>query len=571
MTMATKASIIKSMHKLLTSRKVCLSTVRTQSLWTKDNIVKSPHKDVEIPNRTIPEHIWANLEQWADKTALICGVTNRSYSYQQLHRYSRTFAAMLRTKLNIRDGDVVCIMMPNSPEYAMVLLGVLEAGAIATTVNPIYTPYEVQRQIVHSDVKILIGVTETIPVLKDGSSLAKKDLPIISVKGSSKVTPTGTISFEELAFADNVDLNSLKDVKRLQEDTALLPYSSGTTGLPKGVELTHKNIVCNCVQSDVETFRHYDLTTKTRQDSTLGLLPFYHIYGLTLVLLHKLSVGMKIVTLPKFEPGNFVNLLKEHPINLMCAVPPLILYMGNNKEVTKEHLAPLKAITSGAAPLPRNDVYKVLEKTKPGTDFLNLYGLTESSPLATGMLPGSTKYSTVGYGISNTELRIADSELKPLGPTQVGELLIRGPHVMKGYRNNPTATKNTIIEGGWLRTGDLGSIDENGFVTIADRIKELIKVKGYQVPPAELENVLKEHPNILDAAVVGIPDSRQGEIPKAFIVLKAGHSKDAEDIKSFVAQRVAEYKRVKEIMFLDELPKSPSGKILRRVLKEKYC
>ncbi|KAJ8720367.1 hypothetical protein PYW07_012410 [Mythimna separata] len=569
--MATKNILSRTAQRLLSCRSITLTSKKHSSLWTSDNTVKSPHKDVDIPNRTVPEHIWENMERWADKTAMVCALTNRSYTYHQLYKYSRNFAAKLRTQLKIRDGDVVCIMMPNSPDYAIAALGALEAGAEVTTVNPIYTPYEVERQITQSDPKILIGVAETVPILKDALFLAKKDIPIIAVKQDGEVLPQNTISFQEFAQADHVDHSVLKEVARNSEDVAFLPYSSGTTGLPKGVELVHRNIVVNCIQQDVDSVRHYVETTKYNQDVTLGILPFYHIYGQSVVMWHKLSVGYKIVTLPKFQPDTFIETLKNHKINLFCAAPPLILFLGTHPGIKEEHLASMKTITSGAAPLPRNDVCKVLDKVKHNMDFLQIYGLTEVSPLATAMLPGSNDYSKAGYGVSNTELRIADKDLRPLGPNEMGELLIRGPQVMKGYRNNPEATRAAISEDGWFRTGDLANIDENGIVTICDRLKELIKVKGYQVPPAELENVLKGHPGILDAAVLGIPDARMGEVPKAFIVLKDGCKLDANDVTSFVAERVAVYKRIKDVMFLDALPKNPSGKILKRVLKEKYC
>ncbi|CAD0197921.1 unnamed protein product [Chrysodeixis includens] len=566
--MAAKSLISKTAKNILASRSVSLISSRELSAWTPDKIVKSPHKDVDIPSRTVPEQIWENMERWVDRTAIECAITKQSYTYHQIYKYSRNFAAKLRTQLKIRDGDVVCIMMPNCPDFAVAVLGALEAGAEVTTVNPIYTAHEVQRQITLSDPKVVIGIPETITILKEALALAKKDLPIIAIKGVDGVLPPGTISFHEFALADNVDHSVLKEVRRKSEDVAFLPYSSGTTGLPKGVELVHRNIVVNLLQQNVDTIRHYDETTKSSQDVALAVLPFYHIYGLSIVLLHKLSVGLKVVTLPKFQPNTFTAALKEHKTNVLCAAPPLILFLGSHPGITNEHLAFIKTITSGAAPLPRKDVVSVFDKVKHKMNFLQVYGLTETAPLATAMLPGSEEYSTAGYAISNTELRIVDSALKPLGPKEVGELLIRGPQVMKGYRNNPEATKKCMTEDGWFQTGDLASIDTDGTVTIADRLKELIKVKGYQVPPAELENVLKEHPDVLDAAVIGVPDTRMGEVPKAFIVLREGHRADANSITTFVSKRVAEYKRIKEVRFLNELPKNPSGKILRRVLKE---
>ncbi|KAF9424224.1 hypothetical protein HW555_000617 [Spodoptera exigua] len=557
-------NLSKKAQRLLTSRSILLSSRKQSSVWTADNIAKSPHRDIEIPNRVITEHIWENMGRWPDKTAVVCGITNRSYTFHELYKYSRNFAAKLRTQMKIRDGDAVCLMMSNSPEYAIGVLGALEAGAAVTTANPIYTPYEVERQIKQADPKVLIGVPDSVPVLKEALRLAKRDIPIIALKNPDSILPEKTISFQELFLADNVDYSVLKDVSRTPEDVALFPYSSGTTGLPKGVELTNRNLVANCVQQDVETMRVYEETTKSNQDVTLGVLPFYHIYGLSVVLLHKLSAGLKVVTLPKFQPNTFVDAMKNYKINLLCAAPPLVLFLGSYPGITEEHLASVKTITCGAAPLPRTDVIRVLEKVKHDMDFLQLYGLTEVSPLATCMPPGSKDYTKAGYGISNTELRVVDQDQR------LGELHIRGPQVMKGYRNNPEATKAVITEDGWFKTGDLASLDENGAVTISDRLKELIKVKGYQVPPAELENVLKEHPDIIDAAVLGIPDPRLGEVPKAFVVLKEGGKIQANEVTSFVSERVAEYKRIKDVVFLDALPKNPSGKILKRVLREQY-
>uniref|UniRef100_A0A2H1WC02 Luciferin 4-monooxygenase n=1 Tax=Spodoptera frugiperda TaxID=7108 RepID=A0A2H1WC02_SPOFR len=564
-------NLSKTAQRLLTSRSISLSSRKHSSVWTADNIVKSPYRDVEIPNRTITEYIWETVERWPDKTALVCAITNRSYTFHDIYKYSRNFAAKLRTQMKIRDGDAVCLMMSNSPEYPIALLGALEAGAEVTTANPIYTAYELERQIKQAEPKVLLGVPETAPVLKEALRLAKQDIPIIVLKNPDGALPENTISFQELFLADNVDRSVLKDVSRTAEDVALFPYSSGTTGLPKGVELSNRNLVANFVQQDVDTMRVHQETTKSHQDVTLGILPFYHSYGLSVVLLHKLSAGLKNVTLPKFQPNTFIDAMKNFKINLLCAAPPLVLFLGSHPGVTGDHLASLRTITCGAAPLPTVDVTKILDKVKHDMDFLQIYGLTEVSPLATCMPPGSKDYSKAGYAVSNTELRVADQDQRVLGPNQLGELHIRGPQVMKGYRNNPEATKAVITEDGWFKTGDLASLDENGIVTINDRLKELIKVKGYQVPPAELENVLKEHPDILDAAVLGIPDSRLGEVPRAFVVLREGVKIEANAVTSFVSERVAEYKRIRDVVFLDALPKNPSGKILKRVLRDQYC
>ncbi|XP_063365003.1 uncharacterized protein LOC134653553 [Cydia amplana] len=540
---------------------------RNQSVWTPDNIVHSPYKDIQIPNRTVVEHVWENLERWPDKVATICGLTNRSYTYHQLYKYSRNFASQLRTKLEVRDGDVICTMMPNSPEYVIAIVGILTAGAELTTVNPIYTPHEVQRQLLLSKPKIIIGNIDTVNVIRESLKLAKMNIPVICIAENDSFVPN-TISFKELTT--DVDHSVLNDVKKTADDVAILPYSSGTTGLPKGVELTQRNIVTNCVQADVKGVKQYRDTTASYQDSIIAVLPFYHIYGLGIITLHKLSIGAKIVTLPKFQPNTFLSTLKDHKISLLYIVPPIVLFLGSHPESKKEHLAYVERTACGAAPLPKLDLDRFMEKCKPDVNFIHLYGLTETSPLVSTTAPGSTNYMTAGFALPNTELKIVDSEMRNLGPNEVGELLIRGPQIMKGYRDNPEATRNVIDEQGWFRSGDLAYIDEYGAVTISDRLKELIKVKGLQVAPAELESVLKEHPSVLDAGVVGIPDERSGEVPKAFIVLKDGHKGDEEDIKSFVATRVATFKRLKGVVFLESLPKNPSGKLLRRMLREKY-
>ncbi|CAG9788302.1 unnamed protein product [Diatraea saccharalis] len=567
--MALRKVISRSLKKLLATRTYSLNLCLKQSVWTPENIVQSPYKPVDIPNRILTEHIWENLERWPDKTAMVCGLTNRSITYHQLYRLSKTFGAQLRTKFQITDGDIVCVMMNNVPEYAPVIFGIIEAGALVTTVNPTYTPYEVHRQLVLSNPKALVGIPETVPVLKEALKLAKKNIPIICCDTKSNL-PVGTVSFQELIEDNHVNLEVLKEVNMNSEDVVLLPYSSGTTGLPKGVELTNRNIVANCIQQDDEETRHFDDTTIENQDSVLAVLPFYHIYGLCIVMIHKLSVGCKVVTVPKFHPNTFIATLEKFNISLLCAAPPLVLFLGSHDGVKSKHLEPVKRLTSGAAPLPKPDIEKLIKKAQ-NIQMLQVYGLTETSPLVTTLTAGSQNYTSAGKPISNTELKVINSEGKSLGPNKVGELLIRGPQVMRGYKDNPEATKNCITEDGWFKSGDLASLDNDGSLTIADRLKELIKVKGYQVAPAELESVIKEHPAVLDAGVIGVPDQSTGERPKAFVVLKEGYRSEKNDIANFVAERVTEYKRLKEIVFMDSLPKNPSGKLLRRVLREKYC
>ncbi|XP_072930605.1 uncharacterized protein [Epargyreus clarus] len=544
---------------------------RRQNVWTEDNIVKSPYVDVEIPDITLPEYIWRNIENWVDKTAMVCGITDRSYTYRELYDYSQNFAATLRSQLHIQDGDVVGLMTYNSIEYPIALMGAIQAGAIVTTFSPAFTTNEVHRQLLLAKPKLMIGSLETIGVIKEAIYLTETSIPIIIADNFEVDALPGTLSFADLFNNNKIDKNILNEVRRKPEDVIFLLYSSGTTGLPKGVELTNRNQVANFIQQEAEGLKHFKDTTGEYQDSVLVVIPLYHSYGLSISLLHNLTIGAKIVVIPKFQRKTFLNALKDHKISLLYSAPPLFQFLCTHPDVTKDHLTTLERIVCGAAPLTTSYIKNLLCKAQPNLQIIQAYGLTEVSPFATSMVPGSRDYATIGVALPNTELRVVDSSDRNLGPDEVGELHIRGPQVMKGYKDNPEATMNAITEDKWFRTGDLATINNDGIVTLVGRMKELIKVKGYQVAPTELEDILKEHPDIKDAAVVGIPDERKGEVPKAFVVLKDGYKTTATNLINFVNTKVAEYKMLKEVEFLDDLPKNLAGKLLRRVLLEKYC
>ncbi|CAH0400179.1 unnamed protein product [Chilo suppressalis] len=555
-----------TLKKVFDNFKHVRSVVRHKHVWSKDNVVKSPYEDVNIPEMTIVDYVWRDLEKWPTKTAVHCGVTNRSYSYEQMYKQSRTLATNLIKKFKVRSDDVIGIMSPNIPEYPIVTFGVLAAGGIVTTFNPVYTEYEVQRQIEISDVKIMIAFENCVPVVNKALKLAKKNIPVISIK-VEKPLPENTVSLMELIEDPHVDFDILKSVRRKPNDVAIMPYSSGTTGLPKGVELTNRNLVANCEQQTTDV-RQYNYTTETHQDVVLAVLPLFHSYGLTIVMLNKMAAGLKLLTLPKFQPDSFLGALKIHRSNILYVAPPMVLFLGSSSQITPEHFASVRLVTSGAAPLPPADVEKMMSKAQ-GRKFgiVQGYGMTEAAPLVTLSPLDCDDYETVGHAIPNVELRVVDDKMNNLGPGQVGELLIKGPNIMKGYRNNPEANTEVFVDSGWYRSGDIANIDECGLVYITDRLKELIKVKGYQVPPAELENVLKEHPSIHDAAVIGVPDASTGERPKAFVVTVPGSNVKDHEIVEFVEKRVAPYKKITEIEFVDSIPKSVSGKILRRLLQ----
>ncbi|CAG9101522.1 unnamed protein product [Plutella xylostella] len=561
----------KTVETISKNAKVASIFVRKQSAWGGDKIVKSPYKNVEIPNMTVNDYVWQNLDRWPERTVSVCPVTGRGYTYEKAFKLSNSFGANLRIKFKIRDGDAVAVMLPNVPDYPLVVMGILEAGGVVTTVNPIYTAYEVQRQLQMSASKAIVTLPENVKTIKDALQLAKLDIPIIVIKTNGIAIPEGTVCFNELSEDGHVDTSVLKQVRRTANDICILPYSSGTTGMPKGVELSNRNIIANCEQINEPLVACHNETTATHQDSVMTILPFFHIYALSVIMFHKMSQGIKMVTLAKFQPETFLQALEKQRTNVLFAAPPVILLMASHPASSPKTYEHLEVVINGAAPLSPGDAERFLHRAQRTMDFRQGYGLTETSPVVTMTPRGLGDYSCVGRALPNTELKIVDDRLNSLGSNEKGELLVRGPQVMRGYRQNPQANADSFTHDGWFRTGDLAVISDDGLVTIADRLKELIKVKGFQVPPAELESVLRDHPEVADAAVVGVPHASHGETPKAFVVLKNNAKTDAQNIKDFVKERVASYKRIEDIVFIDSVPKSSAGKILRRVLKEQYC
>lgn len=363
---------------------------------------------------------------------------------------------------------------------------------------------------------------------------------------------------------------SLKDHERDSNDISFLPYSSGTTGVPKGVELTHRNIIANALM-----FRKHDIgkmPTDSFQDVGISVLPFFHVYGLSITMLLQFYIGMKIVTLPMFSPESYVNSIVKYKPTILNVAPPIVLFLTNFDKLTSNMTGSIEYILSGAASIGASDIERCLAKI-PNAQLLNGYGLTETSPAVILSEKGRKNYASVGKLNADTEAKIVDLDdpsFKGLGPNQKGEILVRGPQVMKGYHNNPEATKEAILEDGFLRTGDIGYYDENRDFYVTDRLKELIKVKGFQVPPAELEEVLRSNPNILEAAVIGKPHPTAGEVPLAFVVKKPGAEVTEKEIQDYVAGKVAAYKKLEGgVQFIDSIPKTQTGKIWRRLLKDK--
>ncbi|XP_060864704.1 uncharacterized protein LOC132940916 [Metopolophium dirhodum] len=543
---------------------------------TESKVVRSPFPDVQIPENLIDEFVWSGLERWPDKDALVCGVTNRKFTYHETRLACKRFAASLK-KRGATTGQVLAVLLPNVPEFAVTALGAIEAGLAVTTINPVYTSFELAHQFKDSGAVGVVTIPELLPKVFEAQKLMDgpgvKPLYVISVNDKGE-RPSGAWDFDEM-LDPMVDTSVLKKY-RSNVDVAFMPYSSGTTGLSKGVSLSHRNLVANITQTNHPEVNHFSDTTATYQDVLPAILPFYHIYGLTMILLRGLSCGCKLVTLPKLESDLFLNILKNYKATLLYVVPPIVLLLGQNKNVTHEHFQSLKIICNGAGPVKEADAEKVLARTQnKNVRFCQAYGMTESSPAVFVSRNSSlVDYLTVGPPISNTKAKVVDptDDTVEYGAGEVGEILVNGPQVMMGYHNNPEATAITISPDGWLKTGDIGYYNDQKEFFIVDRIKELIKVQGYQVPPAELEGLLRTHPAVLDAAVIGVPHDRTGEAPLAYVVLDPDRPAASEaDVKAFVAERVAPYKQISAgVRFVESLPKSAAGKILRRVLKDEY-
>ena len=507
--------------------------------------------DVEIPDVPLTEYVLAAAEGLGDKPALIDGPSGRTLTYAQLSGAVRSLAGGLVAH-GLAKGDVVGLMAPNLPEFAVVFHGVAMAGGVVTTINPAYTEREVHHQLLDSNAQLLVTVAPFLDIATAacvGTGVAQIHV-VGDIPDGSAARPLTELMGPPLT----------EPVSAEPDDLVVLPYSSGTTGLSKGVMLTHRNLIANVAQVLQPVAMGTD-------DKLIAVLPFFHIYGMQVLMNSGLRAGATIVTMPRFDLEQFLQLHVEHGITHSFVAPPIVVALAKHPVVDRYDLSSLKLVNSGAAPL---SAELALEAgARLGCEVVQGYGMTEMSPVSHLTPPGRFKPGSVGLTTSNTELRVVDPATgQDLGVDTDGELWIRGPQVMKGYLNNPLATASTLDADGWLHTGDIGHIDADGHVYVVDRLKELIKYKGFQVPPAELEALLLTHPAVADAAVVGRPDDEAGEVPVGYVVLKDGHQATEDEVKTFVAGQVAHYKRLGEVHFIDAIPKSASGKILRRLLRD---
>ncbi|ESN97365.1 hypothetical protein HELRODRAFT_85456, partial [Helobdella robusta] len=484
----------------------------------------------------------------------ISGETGKQLSYKELECKILQTADYF-TKLGVKKGDVVTIFSPNNLDFPAIVLGSVFTGAICSPVNSLYTADELKKTVSLTKPKVIVTTSQ----LKNTVDQILPDCPFIK-----QVLLIGDQTDNFLGMHHLGSVTDFKDVNIAMDDVMTLAFSSGTTGAPKGVQQTHRNIVYN-IQQAIHTERLDYIAC----DKLLAFLPYFHCYGYVINMLCGLTAGLTQIVISKFDPNLFFKCVKQYHCSYISAVPPVLLLMCRHPTATSTTLSHVRRLLVGATTLPRNLIDEVRVKLNKDAIIKQGYGMTETGPLVSISLTSLPKDGSVGHVLPHTKIKAVDENNQALPRNRAGELCIKGPQVMKGYFKNAAADAQTFTEDGWLRTGDVGFADSDGFIFIVDRCKDLIKVKGFQVAPAELESILLSHPLVADSAVIGVPDDQLGEKPRAYVVLKKDGSVREEELVRFVAEKVAPFKQLKGgVQFVDQIPKSPTGKLLKKVLRE---
>ncbi len=541
------------------------SSIAVSKPWLKKWPSQVPqHIDYEVV--PLQEILNKTAKNYPKKTAIV--YDGRKISYAELKMFSNQFANAL-VKLGMEKGDRMAVLLPNNPQFIIAYFGALIAGAVITTISPLHREREIEYQLADSGAKSIVALDSLYPMLT--AVKAKTQLKNIiltnmddySSKTHSYQNISHTYSFKQIiSEASQNPLNLKFDSSK---DLAALQYTGGTTGISKGAMLTHSNLLSNAL-----AFAAWIRCTDTKE-TFLTALPLFHIYGMTTSMTVPISTAAKIILLPKFEPATVLQAIEKHKVSVFCGVPTMYQALLANTEINKYDLTSIRVCISGASSLPPKVQKQFMQIT--GGFLAEGYGLTEASPV-THCSPVDksmriVKVGSIGLPLPDTEAKIVDLETgkKTLAQGESGELVVKGPQVMKGYWHKRQDTA-VVLRDGWLFTGDVAQMDEDGYFYITDRKKELIKTKDFSVYPRELEDILYEHPAVKLCAVVGKPDRLVGEIPKAFVVLKENASISSEDLMAFVNGKVASYKAIRELDFRKELPISSTGKVLKRLLKE---
>ena len=526
-------------------------------------------RNIEYPKTPLHELLERAAKAYPAKTAIAYG--EREITYAELNSLSSRFAAAL-SKLGIEKGERVALFLPNIPQFVIAYYGILKAGAVLTAISPLHKEREVAYQLNDAEAGTIVALDTLYPILTNirKETMLKHVILTSMEEYTHKTTNTHRTNYETLnvhSFQILLEETSAEPPRvhiNPEEDLAALQYTGGTTGTAKGAMLTHLNLVSNAI-----AFATW--IKGTAEDTFLAALPLFHIYGMTTSMNVPISLAAKIVLLPRFEPAAALEAIQRHKATVFCGVPTMYSLLLANPVLGNYNLTSIRVCISGASPLPLQIQKRFMEVT--GGFLAEGYGLTEASPVThcnpVDMTMRTVRVGSIGLPLPDTDARIVDVETgeKTLTPGETGELAVKGPQVMKGYWKRPEETA-LVLRGGWLLTGDIARMDEDGYFYITDRKKDLIKYKDYSVYPRELEDVLYEHPAVKLCAVIGKPSPTVGEIPKAFIVLKDGVTASEAEIMEFVKAKVATYKIIREVEFRKELPISPAGKVLRRVLQE---
>ncbi|HRW04161.1 MAG TPA: long-chain fatty acid--CoA ligase [Caldilineaceae bacterium] len=549
---------------------------------------------IDVPAIPLPQLLRNSARNYPDNLAIrmvlkylpLGFVIQSKLSYRQLDELTDRFAAALQ-QLGIKPGDRVSIMLPNIPQQVIAYFGIAKAGAIVVNTNPTYTPRELQHQLADSGATAIImlsGLYERLAQIRDRTAI--EHVIIADVPDTLKWPFNSLVAKQVRASGLMKDLAPaahlhqfealLKKAPRKPEDVTLgvdnvvlFQYSGGTTGTPKAAMLTNRNLVANTMQ-----MRAWFTTVEDGNERILGALPFFHVYGMTVTMLFAVAIGGEMVLVPDPRNTNHIlDVLQNQKISLYPGVPGMYIGVINHPKVKEYDLHSIKACLSGGAALP----VEVAEQFKAitGGNLVEGYGMTELSPVATANpINGESRAGSIGLPLPNTDVRVVslvpdeNNEYTPLAIGEEGEIVVKGPQVMKGYWNREEETASTIDKDGWLHTGDIAKQDEDGYFYIVDRKKDLIIASGYNIVPREVEEVLFMHPKVQEAAVAGVPDPKRGETVKAYIILKEGERCEPEEIRNFCKENLAPYKVPTLVEFRTELPKTQIGKVLRRVLVE---
>ncbi|MGM9946370.1 MAG: AMP-binding protein [Lysinibacillus sp.] len=550
----------------------------TEKVWLKNYPAEIPH-EIDIPK--IPVHQFLTDAYKANPAKIAIHFLGKELTYKELYESALKFANYLQS-LGVEKGDRVAVMLPNCPQAVIAYYGIMYAGGIVVQTNPLYTERELQYQMADSGAKVILGLDILYPRIT--KILKETQIENVIVTGIKDYLPFPKnlvypfIQKKQYGFSVKVEHSGMNhlfvEIMRsaplkeitvpfdFEEDLALLQYTGGTTGFPKGVMLTHKNLIANTMMCNAWLYKCQD-----GQEVILGILPFFHVYGMTTVLILSVMTKNKMVLMPKFDVEDTLKTIDKQKPTLFPGAPTMYIGLLNHPDIGKYNLSSIKACLSGSAPLPV-EVQERFE-TITGGKLVEGYGLTETSPVThANFIWGERVSGSIGIPWPNTDATILRSgEAEPLPPGEMGEIAIKGPQVMKGYWNRPEDTAMSFADG-WFLTGDLGYMDENGYFFIVDRKKDMIIAGGYNIYPREVEEVLYEHDAIQECVVAGIPDPYRGETVKAYIVLKEGHSATEKELNDYCRKNLAAYKVPRAYEFRTELPKTAVGKILRRTLVE---